>query len=126
MIVLVRTSYRDTTHTLHMTNGEKDVDWEYPGGNGQDYKQNPNSGKTDEITSYALLLKEIKAAIGSKELSIAVPGLKRDMIAFTAQQVPLINDAVDVVNGKEKGSRRNMRKTADISLLVMAYDLMNR
>jgi chitinase len=45
-----------------------------------------------------LLLKEIKAAIGNKELSIAVPGLQRDMMAFTAQQAPLINSAVDVVN----------------------------
>jgi chitinase len=74
-----------------------DVDWEYPGGNGDDYKINPNSGKTDEITNYALLLKEIKTAIGDKELSIAVPGLERDMIAFTSEQVPLINAAVDVV-----------------------------
>lgn len=84
-----------------------DVDWEYPGGNGEDYKQNPNSGKTDEITNYALLLQEIKSAIGDKELSIAVPGLERDMIAFTSEQVPKINAAVDVVN-------------------VMTYDLMNR
>ncbi|KAL7620445.1 hypothetical protein AAE478_009440 [Parahypoxylon ruwenzoriense] len=76
-----------------------DVDWEYPGGNGEDYKQNPNSGKTDEISNYALLLQEIKAAIGDKELSIAVPGLERDMIAFTSEQVPLIDAAVDVVNG---------------------------
>ncbi|KAI2775885.1 glycoside hydrolase superfamily, partial [Daldinia loculata] len=83
------------------------VDWEYPGGNGEDYKQNPNSGKVDEIANYALLLQEIKSAIGDKELSIAVPGLERDMIAFTPEQVPKINDAVDVVN-------------------VMAYDLMNR
>ncbi|KAI5864861.1 glycoside hydrolase family 18 protein [Durotheca rogersii] len=84
-----------------------DVDWEYPGGNGEDYKQNPNSGKTDEIASYALLLQEIKAAIGDKELSIAVPGLERDMIAFTPEQVPLIDAAVDAIN-------------------VMTYDLMNR
>ena len=53
------------------------------------------------------MLKEIKSAIGSKELSIAVPGLERDMIAFTAEQAPKINDAVDVIN-------------------VMSYDLMNR
>ena len=45
-----------------------------------------------------MLLREIKVAIGNKELSIAVPGLERDMIAFTAKQVPLINAAVDVVN----------------------------
>ncbi|KAI1074315.1 glycoside hydrolase family 18 protein [Whalleya microplaca] len=84
-----------------------DVDWEYPGGNGADYKQNPNSGKVDEIGNYPLFLKELKAAIGDKELSIAVPGLERDMIAFTPENVPVINGIVDVVN-------------------VMTYDLMNR
>ncbi|KAI0865875.1 glycoside hydrolase family 18 protein [Xylaria cubensis] len=84
-----------------------DVDWEYPGGNGNDYKTNPNSGKVDEIDGYPLLLKAIKDAIGDKELSIAVPGLERDFIAFTPEKVPAINDAVDVVN-------------------VMTYDLMNR
>ncbi|KAI1753228.1 glycoside hydrolase family 18 protein [Xylaria castorea] len=75
-----------------------DVDWEYPGGNGDDYKTNPNSGKVDEIDGYPLLLRAIKDAIGDKELSIAVPGLERDFIAFTAEKVPAINDAVDVVN----------------------------
>lgn len=75
-----------------------DVDWEYPGGNGDDYRQNPNSGKVGEIDSYPLLLAEIKAAIGDKELSIAVPGKEVDMIAFTAEKVPAINDAVDFVN----------------------------
>ncbi|KAI2643398.1 glycoside hydrolase family 18 protein [Xylaria nigripes] len=84
-----------------------DVDWEYPGGNGDDYKKNPNSGKVDEIENYPLLLQEVKSAIGNKELSIAVPGLERDFIAFTPEKVPLINKAVDVVN-------------------VMTYDLMNR
>ncbi|KAJ8118423.1 hypothetical protein ONZ43_g3994 [Nemania bipapillata] len=84
-----------------------DVDWEYPGGNGDDYKINPNSGKVDEIDNYPLLLQEIKKAIGDKELSIAVPGLERDFIAFTPEKVPAINGAVDVVN-------------------VMTYDLMNR
>lgn len=88
-----------------------DIDWEYPGGNGQDYRQNPNSGKTDEITGYALFLKEVKAAIGSKELSIAVPGLERDMIAFTADQAPLINAAVDVVNVRRPWSY--LRQLAD-------------
>ena len=45
-----------------------------------------------------MLLSEIKAAIGDKELSIAVPGKVGDMIAFTAEQVPKINEAVDTVN----------------------------
>ncbi|KAJ4252351.1 hypothetical protein NW762_010949 [Fusarium torreyae] len=84
-----------------------DIDWEYPGGNGEDYKRIPNSKKTSEIQSYPKLLKEIKKFIGDKELSIAVPGLQRDMIAYIPSQVPLINKVVDFVN-------------------VMTYDLMNR
>ncbi|ORY71398.1 family 18 glycosyl hydrolase [Pseudomassariella vexata] len=84
-----------------------DVDWEYPGGNGPDYKQIPNANKTDEITTFPLFLQEIKDAISPKELSIAVPGLERDMIAFTQEQAPKIFAAVDFVN-------------------VMTYDLMSR
>lgn len=84
-----------------------DMDWEYPGGNGYDYKQVPNSDITSEIETYPLLLQAIKSAIGTKELSIAVPGLERDMIAYTAETVPTIDAAVDFVN-------------------VMTYDLMNR
>lgn len=84
-----------------------DMDWEYPGGNGYDYKQVLNEDLTSEIETYPLLLAAIKAAIGTKELSIAVPGLERDMIAYTADKVPEIDAAVDFVN-------------------VMTYDLMNR
>ncbi|KAK0734494.1 glycoside hydrolase superfamily [Lasiosphaeria miniovina] len=84
-----------------------DVDWEYPGGNGEDYRKNPNSNKTSEIETFPLLLAEIKKAIPCKELSIAVPGREEDMIAYTAEQVPKINAAVDYIN-------------------AMTYDLMNR
>ncbi|ROW06157.1 hypothetical protein VMCG_04476 [Cytospora schulzeri] len=84
-----------------------DIDWEYPGGNGYDYRQVPNSDLTSEIETYPQLLSAIKSAIGDKELSIAVPGLERDMIAYTAEQVPNIDAAVDYVN-------------------VMTYDLINR
>ena len=75
-----------------------DVDWEYPGGNGEDYRTTPNSDKVNEIDDYPLMLQEIKNAIGDKELSIAVPGKVGDMIAFTPEKVPLIDAAVDVVN----------------------------
>lgn len=75
-----------------------DVDWEYPGGNGEDYKQIPNDQKVQEIENFPKLLQEIKTAIGDKELSIAVPGKEGDMIAFTAEQVPKINEIVDHVN----------------------------
>ncbi|KAF2181254.1 carbohydrate-binding module family 18 protein [Zopfia rhizophila CBS 207.26] len=85
-----------------------DIDWEYPGGNGADYKQNPNSGRTGEIEQYPLLLAAIRTTIGKdKILSIAVPGLKRDMIAFTPKTGPQIWPSVDYIN-------------------VMSYDLMNR
>ncbi|CAG8974524.1 hypothetical protein HYALB_00005794 [Hymenoscyphus albidus] len=84
-----------------------DCDWEYPAGNGEDYLRNPNSGKVDEIETYPLLLKAIKQAIGDKELSLAVPGKKVDMIAYTPEKTPAIWESSDFVN-------------------IMTYDIMNR
>jgi len=84
-----------------------DIDCEYPGGNGADYRQIPNDQKTSEITTFPLLLAAIRAAIGSKLLSIAVPGKAVDMIAYTPEQAPAIWKSVDFVN-------------------LMAYDFMNR
>jgi chitinase len=84
-----------------------DIDWEYPGGNGADYKQIPNSDKVSEIETYPLLLAAIRSAIGDKLLSIAVPAKEGDMIAFTAEQAPSIWASVDFVN-------------------IMTYDIMNR
>jgi chitinase len=85
----------------------QDIDWEYPGGNGADYKATPDSEKANQIQEFPDFLGTIKAAISPKSLSIAVPGLKRDMIAYTTDEGPQIWDQVDFVN-------------------VMAYDLMNR
>ncbi|OLN96134.1 Chitinase 1-like protein 1 [Colletotrichum chlorophyti] len=86
-----------------------DVDWEYPAGNGADYKQIPNANKTSEINTFPLLLSAIKTQLKhhKMELSVTAPGLKRDMIAFTKHSVPKINAAVD-------------------HFTVMTYDLMNR
>ncbi|KAF1998860.1 glycoside hydrolase family 18 protein [Amniculicola lignicola CBS 123094] len=85
-----------------------DIDWEYPGGNGEDYKTVPNSEKAWEITAYPLLLQEIRAAIGpSKLISAAVPGLPRDMLAFTSTTIPSIMSSVDFLN-------------------IMTYDMFNR
>ncbi|KAG8160986.1 hypothetical protein KVR01_009250 [Diaporthe batatas] len=84
-----------------------DIDYEYPAGNGYDYKQVPNSDLVGEIETLPQLLASIKQAIGRRELSIAVPGLERDMIAFTPESGPLIDSAVDAVH-------------------VMTYDLINR
>ncbi|KAI0601549.1 family 18 glycosyl hydrolase [Biscogniauxia sp. FL1348] len=86
-----------------------DIDWEYAGGNGADYKTNPNSGKTVEICAFPemlTLLREQLHPLG-KELSIASPGLERDMIAYTAENNPTIFGSVDMVN-------------------IMTYDLTNR
>ncbi|EXL64121.1 chitinase, partial [Fusarium oxysporum f. sp. conglutinans race 2 54008] len=66
---------------------------EYPGGNSQDYKQVPNSRKTYEIKAFPKLLREIKKLLGNKELSIAVPGLKRDMVAYIPGEIPYINES---------------------------------
>ena len=53
-------------------------------GNGEDYKQIPTSEKAWEIEAYPLLISEIRSALGSNKLiSAAVPGLPRDMLAFT-------------------------------------------
>ncbi|KAF3764208.1 response to light stimulus [Cryphonectria parasitica EP155] len=85
-----------------------DIDWEYPGGNGEDYKQVPNSEKEWEIEAYPLLLGEIRAALGpDKLMTAAVPGHERDMLAFTELTVPRIMQHLDFLN-------------------VMTYDLMNR
>lgn len=54
-----------------------DIDWEYPGGNGADYKQVPNSAKAYQVDAYPKALAAIRSAIGpNKLLSIAVPGKK--------------------------------------------------
>lgn len=77
-------------------------------GNGEDYKQIPNSEKAWEIEAYPLLLSEIRSALGpNKLISAAVPGLPRDMLAFTKTMIPAISASLDFFN-------------------VMTYDLMNR
>jgi GH18 family chitinase len=77
-------------------------------GNGEDYKTVPNSEKTWQIEAYPLLLKEIRKELGpDKLITAAVPGLERDMMAFTTVTVPDILDSLDFLN-------------------VMTYDLFNR
>ncbi|KAI1137332.1 glycoside hydrolase family 18 protein [Hypoxylon sp. FL0543] len=85
-----------------------DIDWEYPGGNGEDWKKVPNEEKAWEVAAYPKLLAEIRKALGPDKLvSAAVPGLPRDMIAFNSETVPQIMESLDFLN-------------------VMTYDLMNR
>ncbi|KAF4337958.1 extracellular chitinase [Fusarium beomiforme] len=85
-----------------------DIDWEYPGGNRDDYKQIPNSEREWEIESFVSLLQELRSALGpDKLLSAAVPGKEVDLMAFTPTTVPKIMKEVDFLN-------------------VMTYDLMNR
>lgn len=84
-----------------------DVDWEYPGGNGDDYKINTNDKKVSEIETFPLFLEELRCALGDKLLSAAVPGKNVDMIAYTPEKAPLIWASLDFVN-------------------IMTYDLFNR
>ncbi|KLO92308.1 extracellular chitinase [Fusarium fujikuroi] len=85
-----------------------DIDWEYPGGNRDDYKQIPNSQREWEINAFVSLLQELRAAIGpDRLLSAAVPGKEVDLMAFTPTTVPKIMKEVDFLN-------------------IMTYDLMNR
>ncbi|KAF4628858.1 hypothetical protein G7Y89_g9298 [Cudoniella acicularis] len=104
-----RTSYAANIANMLDTLGFDgvDIDWEYPGGKGQGYRQIRNANKTSETGTFPLLLAAIKSAIGTKQLSIAVPGLERGMIAYTANQSQAIWQLVDFVN-------------------IMTYDLMNR
>lgn len=68
----------------------------------------PNSKKSWEIKAYPKLLTEIRAVLGpQKVISAAVPGLRRDMLAFTSATIPAILKSLDFLN-------------------VMTYDLMNR
>lgn len=90
-----------------MINGT-DIDWEYPGGNGQDYLITSNEEKAHEVDAFPVFLRTLREELGpEKILSIAVPGLARDQIAFTPEKGPAIWESVDFVN-------------------IMTYDLMNR
>ncbi|KAL2812439.1 glycoside hydrolase superfamily [Aspergillus cavernicola] len=85
-----------------------DIDWEYPGGNGGDYRSICNEEKLSEVQNYPLLLQALRKEIGNnKTLSIATPGKREDMIAYTLETGPEIWESVDMIN-------------------VMSYDLMNR
>jgi GH18 family chitinase len=93
-----------------LTESGIDIDWEYPGGNGENYKMpgHFNVDKAWEIWAYPLLLAEIRSAVGPETtISAAVPGLSRDMLAFTPSTIPKIMESVDYLN-------------------IMTYDLMNR
>ncbi len=77
-------------------------------GNRDDYKIIPNHQREWEIDAYHLLLRELRETLGGdKILSIAVPGLERDLMAFTNDTVPKIVAQVDFIN-------------------IMTYDLINR
>jgi GH18 family chitinase len=77
-------------------------------GNGEDYKKVPNEEKAWEIEAYPKLLSEIRTALGpDKLITAAVPGLRRDMLAFTKDTVPTIDACLDFWN-------------------IMTYDMMNR
>ncbi|KAM5350611.1 hypothetical protein ACJ41O_007116 [Fusarium nematophilum] len=85
-----------------------DLDWEYPGGNRDDYKLIPNSEREWEIEAFVSLVQETRKALGpDRLLSAAVPGKDIDLMAFTRNTIPRIMKEVDFLN-------------------IMTYDLMNR
>lgn len=91
--------YSAKSKNIQLTDPWVDIDWEYPGGNGADYKETPNSAKTSEIEAFPKVLAAIRKTIGpSKILSIAVPGKKIDMIAYTKETGPKIWPSVDYIN----------------------------
>ncbi|KAI1098563.1 glycoside hydrolase family 18 protein [Jackrogersella minutella] len=100
---------RNLAAMVHDTGADGvDVDWEYPAGNGEDWKKVPNEERAWEVAAYPKLLAQIRKALGpDKVISAAVPGLPRDMLAFKPETVPHIMESLDFLN-------------------VMAYDLMNR
>lgn len=70
-----------------MNADKEDNDWEYPGGNGADYKQVINLDQTYQIAAFPKLLSAIRAAIGKKLLSIAVPGKEGQSLATSPRRV---------------------------------------
>lgn len=109
LVLMVRSPITQIQRTTKLTDPSVgvDIDWEYPGGNGEDYKQVPNSKKEWEIDAYPLLLGELRSALGPlKLITAAVPGIERDMIAFR-HNIKNIEPHLDFLN-------------------VMTYDLMNR
>ncbi|KAI5295735.1 hypothetical protein KEM52_000392 [Ascosphaera acerosa] len=107
-----RSGYADNLAKLVNEQGfdGADIDWEYPGGHGADYKiHNDPSERQQEVRNYPLFLKALQESLSktSKKLSIAVPGKKEDMLAYTAETARDIFGAVDYVN-------------------IMSYDLTNR
>lgn len=77
-------------------------------GNRDDYKTIPNSQREWEVEAFVELLVELRRALGrDKLLSVAVPGMERDLMAFTKDTVPRLIEQLDFIN-------------------VMTYDLMNR
>ncbi|KAJ6437403.1 glycoside hydrolase family 18, chitinase [Purpureocillium lavendulum] len=82
-----------------------DVDWD---GNRDDYKLVPNDKRQWEVEAFVQLLGALRTALGPRKLlSIAVPAVERDLMAFTPSTVPRIVKSVDFIN-------------------VMTYDMMNR
>lgn len=87
---------------------KRDAQLTRPRGNGEDYKQVTNAEKKWEIDAYPLLLESLRKELGpDKLITAAVPGLERDMLAFTPETVPDILKSLDFIN-------------------VMTYDMLTR
>lgn len=87
-----------------------DLDWEYPVNNGAEYKNKdgtPKKDRDDEIDAYIELMRLIRAMKPDIILSVAVPGIPGDTLAFTEESVGHMDKCLDFWN-------------------VMSYDLVNR
>ncbi|KAL2869690.1 glycoside hydrolase family 18 protein [Aspergillus lucknowensis] len=87
-----------------------DLDWEYRGGNGENYKKPgcTNADKVWGIDAYPELFAELRAALGpERTLCAAIPCIPRDMIAFDAEHLAKVVPHMDFFS-------------------LMAYDLINR
>lgn len=70
-------------------------------GNGDDYKQpgTTNADKIWEIDAYPELVTELRTALGpTKTLCAALPGVPRDMMAFSAENLAKIVPHMDFFN----------------------------
>ena len=85
-----------------------DIDWEYPGGGGVNYKSDTDKSKSEEIESFPKFLKQLREELRGKNkgLSIAVAGKPSDIEVYKSKANEIWN-SVDFVN-------------------IMTYDLMNR
>ena len=86
-----------------------DLDWEFPVGNGPNYKEPGQENNPNERFWFVDLVYKLRVGLGKdKLLTSALPGKEVDLsLAFDDETVPALEKAIDFYN-------------------LMTYDLMNR